>query len=56
MQSKKEPGRIVEVDGKRGRTKNSDRSVNGKIPVYFFEETTGTLVSPDKIKAIGFID
>lgn len=55
--SRKEPGRIVEVNGKRGRTKNSDRPVNGKILVYYFgEDNRQSLVSPENIKYIGFID
>lgn len=57
QQAKKEPGRIVVVHGKRGRTKNTDQPINGKIPVYFFGEgTTPHLVKPEDITAIGFID
>jgi len=56
---------MVEVvaDGRTGRTKHSDKPINGKVPVYlesapmsFQFATTGTLFSPEQIKVIGFID
>jgi len=61
----KNTGYMVEVvaDGRTGRTKHSDKPINGKVPVYLESapmslqfSTTGTLFSPDQIKVIGFID
>lgn len=61
-------GMIVQhEDGRKGRTKREDKPVDvdgkNKLKVYF-EKTTGkldfsdqaTLVNPDKLKGIGYID
>jgi hypothetical protein len=60
----KNPGRLVRhfKSGKRGRTFNSKKMVNGKVPVYL--ETDKDFIFSDKailcrfesIKVIGYID
>lgn len=59
------PGSIVVTQkGKKGRTYNSKGIINGKVPVYMFEnnEVTGKsdkmaiLCKPESLKVIGFID
>jgi hypothetical protein len=56
------PGVIVQLqDGRKGRTYNSKELVNGKVPVYvegqaFVYSEQAILVSPERLRAIGFID
>lgn len=48
-------GKIVKVNGVEGKTKNSDKPINGKVIVYI-DGLRNMLVRPEKIKIIGFYD
>lgn len=49
-------GKIVDTKLGKGRTKNSDHPVNGKIIVYLEHSATNILCDPKKLKIIGFWD
>jgi len=52
---KKEKGFSVKTKYGTGRTKHSDKSIQGKLPVYL-NDGRKILVSPKNIKITGFID
>lgn len=49
------PGKIVETKRGRGRTKNGDNPVNGKIRVYL-DDDKKILCAPHNITIIGYWD
>lgn len=59
----KQPGYLVKhkKDNRTGRTYHNKSLINGKIPVYWEEKSKKykdkpTLVSPENLQIIGFID
>ena len=57
MARSKNPGRILRhEDGRIGIWFNSDKPVNGKIPVSFAKVVKKILVDPKLLKQIGFSD
>lgn len=54
--SRENSGYLVETPlGSRGRTYHSKGLVNGKVPVYI-EGQTPVLISPHRLKIIGYVD
>ncbi len=50
------PGKIVVTStGKNGRTKNTDKPMNGKVIVYL-DDGPKILCRPENLKVIGFWD
>lgn len=48
-------GKYVETDSGVGKTKNSDKEINGKVLVYLHNGKK-ILCDPKKIKTVGFYD
>ena len=49
------PGYVVETKSGKGKTYNSDKPINGKIPVTL-DNGKKILCSPENISIIGFWD
>lgn len=47
------PGKIVETNSGRGRTKNGDQPLDGKIIVYL-DDGRKILCDPKNVKKIGY--
>ena len=48
-------GKIVKTKLGEGHTKNKEKLVNGKVPVYL-NDGRKVLCNPEKIKILGFYD
>ena len=51
----KEKGFLVKTKFGQGRTKHSDKTIQGKLPVYL-DNGQRVLLNPNNIKLIGYID
>ncbi len=53
---KKSAGMLVETKHGIGYTKNTDKLINGKQPVYLSQNEAKILCDPDKLKVVGYYD
>lgn len=54
--TKKSAGMLVETKHGIGYTKNTDKLINGKQPVYLSQNEAKILCDPDKLKVVGYYD